>query len=232
MGHAAGPGPLEGQIFGSGRDVLFVALHGDLSNGANADYHHDIARRIARSHSNVTAFGLIRPGYRDSAGNASRGSNNKRRDHYTSTNNKLVADTIRNLKNSIGASRVVALGHSGGAAQLGAVIGRFPGLIDSAILVSCPCDIKRWRQMRGRSAWTKSQSPSRFVNKVPSSTRVIAITGSSDGNTRPVLASAYVERLQKNGVPSAFIEVSGADHGYGGALRRSAEQYASQEIKR
>lgn len=229
---AAGPGPLAGRVFGNGSEVLFVALHGDLSDGGNADYQHGIAERIARANSNVTAFGLVRPGYRDGAGNASPGSNNNRRDHYTRQNNALVADTIANLKAAIGARRVVALGHSGGAAQLGAIIGSHPGLIDSAILVSCPCDIARWRQMRGRGAWSKSQSPSSLVRRVPSATRVIAVTGAGDDNAFPVLAQNYIGALQKRGVPSAFIEVPGAQHSYGSALRGAAERLANQEIRR
>ncbi|MCT4557092.1 MAG: S9 family peptidase [Pelagimonas sp.] len=228
---ADGPGPLNGELYSNGNRVLFVVLHGDLSSGASADYHKGTAKRMAGI-PGTTSFALIRAGYRDSQGRKSPGSHGGRRDHYTNRNNKLVADTISNLKKSTGAKRVVALGHSGGAAQLGSIIGRFPGLIDSAILVSCPCDITRWRQMRGRSAWNKSQSPSRYVKKVTKSTKVIAITGSNDSNTFPTLAQNYVAKLQSNGVPSSYIEVPGAAHSYQGALRKVAEQTAKREIQR
>lgn len=228
---ADGPGPLEGRFFGNANgSVLVVTLHGDLSNGSSAQYQYDIAQRIAQGNQNVVAFGIIRPGYSDGAGLRSPGSNNNRRDHYTSRNNALVATTIQNLKRQTGATRVVAVGHSGGAAQLGAVIGAYPGLVDSAILASCPCDIRRWRQMRGKSVWRNSQSPLRFAGSVGSSTRVFAITGSSDSNTSPTLAQSYVANLKSNGVPSAFVSVSGAGHSYRG-LRAKVEQIAIQETR-
>ena len=229
---AEGPGPLEGRFFGNQNGkILVVALHGDLRNGSTADYQHGIANRIAKANRNVIAFGMIRAGYSDKSGLRSPGSNNGRRDHYTSGNNKRVADTIAKLKKATGATRVVAIGHSGGAAQLGSVIGRFPGLVDVAVLVSCPCDIARWRKMRGRSAWAKSQSPSRYVKKVSTNTRVIAITGSKDNNTYPVLAKAYVAALQKRGVSASFISVNGAGHGYKGALSRAAEKAVNSAIR-
>lgn len=232
LAYADGPGPLNGALFGNANGtVLVVTLHGDLSDGSNANYQHGIAQRIASADRNVVAFGLIRPGYRDDQGRKSTGSNTKRRDHYTARNNKLVADTIANLKAATGARRVVALGHSGGAAQLGAIIGRFPGLIDSAILVSCPCDVPRWRRERNRKAWRKSQSPHRVLNKVPPSTRVIAITGTADANTFPALAQDYVAGLTARGIAAAFVPVAGQGHGYRG-LSRTAERTALQEIRR
>lgn len=225
-------GPLSGKLFGAASaDVLVVTLHGDLSNGSAAQYQYGIAERLAASGDNVAAFGLIRPGYSDGEGRRSVGSHTNRRDHYTSANNALVAQTIANLKETTGASRVIAIGHSGGAAQLGTVIGIAPGLIDSAILVSCPCNIPRWRQMRGKSAWPKSQSPHRFVDSVASTTRVFAVTGLADNNTSPALARAFVSTLQDAGRTAEFVGVAGAGHGYR-QLSRTVEDLAVQEIRR
>lgn len=229
---ADGPGPLAGRLFGGANKTLFVSLHGDLSRGGQATYHFGIASRVVASASSVTGFALIRPGYSGGSGLKSPGSNNGRRDHYTSKNNALVAQTIKNLKATIGAKRVVALGHSGGAAQLGVIIGRYPGLIDSAVLVSLPAYISRWRKMNSRSAWTKSQSPHSFANKVPASTRVLAFTGGSDSNTSPTLASDYIAKLRARGVPASFTKVRGAKHNYKGALQKAAEKAAKSEVRR
>ena len=228
---AQSPGPLEGRLFGNqnGR-VLVVTLHGDLSDGSDASYHYDIARGIAGRNNNVLAMGILRPGYADGQGLRSRGSNNGRRDHYTRRNNQLVADTIQNLRNATGATQVIAIGHSGGAAQLGVIIGSNPGLIDTAILVSCPCDITRWRQMRGRGAWNSSLSPSDFVRRVPASTRVIAVTGANDDNTVPVLAQTYIAQLQSRGISAAYVEVPGAGHSYG-QMSGTVQQLALQAIR-
>ncbi len=228
---AQSPGPLQGRLFGNQQgSVLVVTLHGDLSDGSNATYHYDIAQQIAGRNRNVIAFGMLRPGYADGQGLQSPGSNNNRRDHYTRRNNQLVAETIQNLRSATGASQVIAIGHSGGAAQLGAVIGRFPGVVDVAVLVSCPCDISRWRQMRGRGNWSNSQSPSRFVGNVPASTRVIAVTGANDDNAFPVLAQTYIAQLQSRGVPASYVEVSGAGHSYGG-LRSTVQNVVLREIR-
>lgn len=226
------PGPLAGSIFGSGQRALVVVLHGDLSNGRDATYHRSFAEDIARRHGDVTAVALIRPGYSGGRGLQSAGSNNNRRDHYTRANNDLVAESIRALQRATGARRVIVVGHSGGAAQVGAIIGRFPQLVDSAVLVSCPCDIGRWRSMRGRSAWQNSESPSQFASRVSRSTRVIAVVGANDSNTAPALSQDYVAALQARGVPAGMMLVRGASHDFNGSLRSAALSAVEAEVQR
>lgn len=225
-------GPLQGRSFGSGNQVLVVLLHGDVSSGGPADYLYGVASEIARANGGVTAVALLRPGYNDREGRQSAGSHNGRRDHYTGRNNDLVAQSIQALKASIRPRRVVVMGHSGGAAQLGSVIGRHSGLVNSAILVSCPCDIPRWRANRGGSGWSQSQSPVRFVGGIGRGTRVVAITGANDGNTTPSLAQQYVQAATSAGVAATFASVPGAGHDFGGALRSAAMRVLAQEIGR
>ena len=43
-------------------------------------------------------------------------------------------------------------------------------------------------------------------------TRIIAITGADDPNTKPWLAEDYVALLGKRGVDARFVAVAGADH--------------------
>ena len=226
------PGPLAGTMFGSGQRALVVVLHGDLSNGRDATYHRSFAEDIARRNSGVVAVALVRPGYSGGRGLQSAGSNNNRRDHYTRRNNDLVAESIRALQRATGARRVIVVGHSGGAAQVGAIIGRFPQLVDSAVLVSCPCDIGRWRSKRGRGAWQNSESPSQFASRVPRSTRVIAVVGSNDSNTAPVLSQEYIAGLQARGVPAGVTVVRGASHDFNGSLRSTALAAVEGEIPR
>jgi predicted esterase len=167
---------------------------------------------MAQEHK-VVAIALLRPGYWDSDGRRSFGSHNAHHDHYTARNNELLAKTIANLKKENGFSRVVAVGHSGGAAQIGAVIGQYPGLVDVAILAACPCDIKRWRKDRG-SEWPNSepQSPSNFVEKVDRSTTVTALTGTNDIVTKAYLADEYVDSLRNVGINANFLSVPGGEH--------------------
>jgi len=102
------------------------------------------------------------------------------------------------------------MGHSGGAAQLGSVIGQRAGLVDGAILLSCPCDVKRWRAPN--RPFPRSQSPSDFAASTSPATQVIAITGANDDNTYSALASDYVSSLQAAGVNAKFVEVPNAGH--------------------
>jgi pimeloyl-ACP methyl ester carboxylesterase len=111
---------------------------------------------------------------------------------------------------------VIYVGHSGGAAIGGVLIGKARGLIDAAVLVSCPCDIPRWLRERHQPAWRRSVSPSLYGPRVPRTTRVAVIAGETDLNTFPAQAEDYVRRLARRGVDARFILVAGAGHGLSG----------------
>jgi pimeloyl-ACP methyl ester carboxylesterase len=194
--------------------VLVVVVHGDISDGGAATYHAAFARGLGRP--GVVAVALIRPGYVDAAGRKSEGSTLDRSDNYTAANVAAIAGAIDALKKHYRARRVIYVGHSGGAAIGGVLVGRRPGLVDAAVLVSCPCDIARWLHERGRPPWPRSLSPDFFIARVPTTTELIAITGTGDANTFPALAQDYVARLTARGVPARFVAVEGAGHGFSG----------------
>ncbi len=195
--------------------TLVVLVHGDGSDGGPTDYLYSFARSIAGFKPRVVAAALLRPGYFDKDGRTSQGSNYNRRDSYTARNVAVVGKAIAALKTRYKARRVVAVGHSGGAAISGVLIGQQPGLIDAAVLVSCPCDIARWRSDKNRGAWSNSLSPQGFTATVAKTTTVVAITGADDTNTRPHLAEAYVSALTARGVRASARIVQGAGHGFG-----------------
>lgn len=227
---ADGPGPLNGAMFGDHGQTLVVFLHGDVSGGGAASYHYPYAEKLAQP--GVVVFAMLRPGYADSAGRKSPGSNNGRRDHYTRENDDLVAATIGNLKKATGARRVIAIGHSGGAAQIASIIGRYPGLINTAILASCPCDVPKWRRLNNVPAWPRSESPMDFAAKVPKSTTVIALVGQNDTNAWPELSQAYLAVLQSHGVSASFVKVPGASHDFRTNLAAATLATAAQQIGR
>ena len=210
---------------GAGRSpALVVVVHGDISDGGAATYHAAFARTLVRP--GLIAVALIRPGYADASGRTSEGSTLGRVDNYTPANVAAVVGAIDALKKHYQPRRVIYIGHSGGAAIGGVLIGRRPGLIDAAMLVSCPCDIAHWLHARGMPPWRRSLSPDFFIPRVPLTTEVVAITGSKDGNTFPALAEDYVARLKARGVPATFVGVEGAGHGLSGlaaTARRTAE---------
>ena len=194
---------------------LVVVLHGDVSSGGPANYHFAFAQKLvdAPDARNLVVVAMVRPGYPDGAGNTSTGDAHGRYDHYTPENIDAVADAIRQLKEHYRASRVVLVGHSGGAATSAVILGRHPGLAAAAVLVSCPCVISTWRAQRAReSAWLRSESPHDWAKKVPEASRVVALTGTDDTNTKPALAEEYVELLRRRGIDARFIAVPGASH--------------------
>jgi len=192
--------------------TLVVFLHGDMSRGGAAHYLYERAEEMGGI-PGVVGVGLIRPGYYDNGGNTSDGPN-KRLDHYTEENNRIVAEAIKALKQKHKAGRTIVVGHSGGAAQTGVILGRYPDLIDGSILVSCPCDIPQWRANRGKDPWPNSQSPRDFIDQVSLDIKVIAITGSNDSNTAFSLAVDYVDRLKARGIDAQFVMANGTNHGF------------------
>jgi len=188
---------------------LAVFIHGDVSAGGPADYVFRWAARAVTDGTVVVA--ILRPGYGDSEGNLSTGEAHGRQDHYTRHNVDAVGAAVKALREHHRASRVVLAGHSGGAAFAGVIIGRHPGVADGAVLVACSCDIPQWRHRRGRP-WPHSLSPHALVKQVPTSTRVVSLTGDRDDNTTPDLARDYVKDLAQRGVAARFVAVAGAAH--------------------
>lgn len=189
--------------------TLVVVMHGDLSSGAPATYHRQLAAEAARSLPEAAVVALVRPGYPDGEGRTSDGALNGRNDHYTAANMALVAEAIGVLRQRTGAERVIAVGHSGGAATAANILALHPGTLDAAALLACPCALRPWRA--GRSAWSRSVDPLAGVPAVPTTARVIAYTGDLDTNTQPVLARQYVDGLAARGVSARFTAIS-ADH--------------------
>lgn len=198
------------------RTTLLIFIHGDGYRPDPSDYRpSDYLYRIAQGYGakGVVAVGLIRPGYFDSKGNHSTGTSHRDKDNYQPDVIETVAATVRVLKNHYKAENVVLAGHSGGSAISGVIIGKFPGLVNAAVLGACPCNVPVWRTMRrGHNNWHLSLSPHDFIGGIDKNTRVIAVTGANDGNTKPVLARDYVASLKGMGIDATNIEVPGMGH--------------------
>ena len=206
--------PLKGKSYGKGQKFTIVFLHGDVSGAGEkpANYYARFMSYIAARAPESTAIDMLRPGYANGSGLVSPGTNHKRRDQYTATNNDLVAETLKSLRVSNPDAKLIVVGHSGGAAQLGAVIGRYPGIVDTAILLAFTCDIKKWRAKYRPFPRSEKQSPIKFASTIGPDTKVIAITGARDKNTWSDLAKSYVDIAQKNGTDAILLEVAGVGH--------------------
>ena len=215
---------VKGKVAADSGGALIVVLHGDGSRGGPTDYQYRIAQEAAADHADATAVAILRPGYLDAKGKRSEGRDNGRRDHYTPENIDSVATVIKTLREHYRPARVLLIGHSGGAAFTGVIVGRHPGLVDGAVLVSCPCDISRWRQSSGGSDWPNSLSPSSFADRVPITALVLAVTGGNDKNTDPRLGRNYVESLTRRGIAAEFREIPGATHDMDGVMRAATRE--------
>ena len=204
-------GQLQGAQWGTGKQATVVILHGDVSGGSGrspANYHYRLARQISKDNRNATVVALLRPGYHDGDGRKSPGT--RKFDQYTRKHNDMVAEALKVMKKARPNAELIVVGHSGGAAQLGTVIGRHPGVVDTAILMACPCHLTKWRQ--GRRPMTASQSPHRYVSKISKRTKVIALTGAKDDNTTPALAQDFIARAKKAGLTSELYIIKGEGH--------------------
>jgi pimeloyl-ACP methyl ester carboxylesterase len=189
--------------------VLMVYLHGDKSSGAPLSWELNYSQQFMSA--DVAAVTMVRPGYPTESGARSSG-NTQREDHYTDHNVSAVAGALKRLKNAHKARKLVVVGHSGGSAVTGVLFGKFPGLADAIVLLSCPCDVANWRNSQNKRAWPRSLSPSDFTANVPMNGRVLAMTGSRDTNTDERLARNYVVKLKGRGVNAVFRSIAGADH--------------------
>ncbi len=190
--------------------ALVIFIHGDQSDMKAVTSMPRLAKNIQLPSDVIKVF-ILRPGYFDAQGNESTGYNYGRRDSYTSENIDEVTAAIQSLQKFYGLKNTVLVGHSGGAAYVGVMIGRTPGIANGALLLSCPCDISSWRSDHQAQPWG-SLSPINFHKTIPTTTRVIAITGDNDNNTREHLAKEYVAALTKRGVNANYISAVNTAH--------------------
>jgi len=199
------------------RTSLIIFIHGDgyrrdPSDYGPSDYMYRIAQHFGAK--GVVAIGLIRPGYFDSMGNHSTGNSYRDRgDNYRPDVIATVAAAVKVLKNHYKAEYVLLVGHSGGSAISGVIIGKYPGLVNAAVLAACPCNVPDWRFMRsGRNNFPFSLSPHNFIDNIDKKSTVVAVTGGNDESTKPVIARDYVASLKGKGINATFIEVPGIGH--------------------
>lgn len=197
------------------RTSLIIFIHGDgyrrdPSDYGPSDYMHRIAQQFGEK--GVVAVGLIRPGYYDSKENHSTGNSYREGDNYRPDVIATVAAAVKVLKNHYKAEYVVLAGHSGGSAISGVIIGKYPGLVNAAVLGACPCNVPDWRFRRGRKNWRFSLSPHDFIGGIDKKTTIFAVTGGNDGNTESVLARDYVASLRSAGIDATYIEVPEVGH--------------------
>ncbi|HKW75951.1 MAG TPA: alpha/beta fold hydrolase [Terriglobales bacterium] len=197
--------------------VLVVVLHGDLPKPM---YHYKFAGEAAAQLDNVVVAAMLRPGYTDGMGDRSEGEMGQYDgDNYTPEVVDAVADAIKQLKEKSHPARTVLVGHSGGAAITGDLLGRWPSLVNAALMVSCPCDVPAWRkhmlEVQKSPIWlepVKSLSPLNLAEKIPRTVRVRMLVGADDPVAPPEFSRRYAEALRKHGDDVSLTVLPGLKH--------------------
>lgn len=246
--HGASSPVLSAQSFGpdAARDVrtLVLVLHADGDGDvpvAFADAAHGIADAIPHAR----AVALLRPGYRDAAGNSSPGMRGGiGGDSYTAERIAAVGDTVAQWRARYPQARTILVGQSGGAAMAAALTGLRPGLVDGVVLAGCPCMLPEWRKYRAKQGHgsfatpVSSFDPLMTVGGVAPATRVALLVGSNDTDTPQRFSRAYAEALALRGIATDYRVLPGRGHDLLGdpdlidAVRRmSADPVVQQNAK-
>lgn len=222
---------LDGLQIGSGTDLNIVMLHGDEGNGGDPLAYAAFGTEIARRLPMATVHMLLRPGYSDPWGRQSPGENYGRRDQYTLESAALIADTLERIKQD---KPLLAIGHSGGAAQLALALSLKDEIADEAILVGCPCDLDLWKSLNPN--WpsdTLVRSVSATSVGAPQLDHIVVLVGESDNITPPSSSASYSQHLRDSGVSNDLKVIAGGDHAGNRALSKawlSAILTASQRL--
>jgi pimeloyl-ACP methyl ester carboxylesterase len=207
------------------RVTLVVALHGDAPN-APPSIHDVFAQRVAELLNGTVAVGVLRPGYSDGAGDRSDGERGRATgDNYTAAVVDAITELVGELKTSYAASTVVMVGHSGGAAIVGNILGRSPSSANAALLVACPCNVPAWRRYMLRSyLWpygpmalvfglpTESLSPLDLAPGVSNKLPVRILVGDQDAVAPVRFSEEYAEALRRQGVDVHLTIARGLEH--------------------
>ena len=199
---------------------LVIVIHGDAPF-EKPDYQYHFAENIARQNKNTIAIGILRPGYTDPDNNTSNGIKGfTTGDNYTLAVNEAIAEAVLQLKNVYHPFKTILIGHSGGAAIAGDIIGLKPKLVNDAILVSCPCNLSEWRKyMHNRQmlnlAWlfnVQSISPMAVADSISEETEVTIVVGEKDDVTPIYLSKEYYEKLKSLNRKCKLVSIPNESH--------------------
>jgi pimeloyl-ACP methyl ester carboxylesterase len=186
--------------------TLYAYVHADL-NPVGLD--HAVTRALRAVDPFAATVVMLRPGYADFRGGQTTPVTHPRPgDAYRREDALALGEALGVLRTRLGAQRVVVIGHSGGAALTANIAALFPGLVDHAVVVSCPCNLPAWRahqaQVWASRAWLapyRSLSPHLVADAIPKTTTVSVVVGGRDTNTPPWLHEEFADLVRSMGAP-------------------------------
>lgn len=199
------------------KPILLIFIHGDgLPGGGPSDYLKFQATKFVNN--KVVSVVLIRPGYYDSYGHYSTGESYAFScsgypcDSYRPQTVDTLAAAIKKLKKFYKARCTILVGHSGGAIMSSIILGRYPHLVNGAVLASTIYNVHKWAKKHKWESYPNSLSPNDYVNKIPKKDFVYIVSGTKDTDTYPAMSEEYYAALQKHGVRAKFFKVDGGTH--------------------
>lgn len=227
-------------LMGAPRDdaPLVVVLHGDAP-GRKPSYQYLFASKVAQAIPGTRVAALLRPGYADPFGGRSEGDRGSfaAGENYTPQVVEDLAVAIGEMKRQWGAQQVVLIGHSGGSALTADIAALHPDLVQTAILVSCPCDVPAFRHHMARSQWSPvwlfpvhAISPIATLREMNPSISVLSISGDQDPIALPQYSEAYIAAAKHRGLNASMISIP--DQGHEIFLLPEVIQLVTQEIQR
>ncbi|HEY6307763.1 MAG TPA: alpha/beta fold hydrolase [Candidatus Angelobacter sp.] len=203
----------------SDRPALILVLHGD-SPFAPPSYQYVFAREAAGQMDNVIVAALLRPGYADGTGDQSSGVRGATTgDNYTPAVVDAVAQVLDQLKTRYKPAATILVGHSGGAAITGNLLGRWPAAANGALMISCPCDLTAWRKYmdkkRPNPIWrdpVDSLSPVDLAGKISHDAHIRLLVGSQDDVAPPEFTQEFATAARPTGADIKVILAPGLPH--------------------
>ena len=198
--------------------TLVFVLHGDAPF-AKPSYHYAFAAEAAKL-PGVRAIGILRPGYEDKDGDISPGVRGLTTgDNYTPDRVDAIARAIARIEARYPGARHIVVGHSGGAAITADLAALRPDLVDGVLLVSCPCDLPKWRAfMKKKIPQAPFEQPVDSYNSialVPRLSPRLALSmmvGSADDTAPPDLTQAYAAAARSHGIAVDLRILPGKPH--------------------
>ena len=187
---------------------LVIFIHGDQVETKNI-YFDTFASEFVQP--DILLISITRPGWTNIKDHKSEGKLNiSNGDNYIPKEDvDPIYRVIKKLKKKFKTLETLVVGHSGGAAITGILYGRFTKLVDSAILISCPCIVPLWRRDYYNNIIKKtnklfcmpkfkSHSPHQYVKKISSNLKIHIFAGNQDKNTLPIYSEEYQILLKQN----------------------------------
>jgi dienelactone hydrolase len=199
--------------------TLVIVLHGDAPFN-KPSYQYTVASRAAAAIPDTIVATLLRPGYTDPDNDTSVGvRGHTTGDNYTPEVLDQLATTIKTLTGEIQPSRIVLMGHSGGATLSADLIARDPHLAQGALLVSCPYDVPAFRHhmfwVHPNPLWffpVDSLSPLDGVKDIDPKTKIRMIVGSKDPLALPAYTIAYADATRARHLDVQTIILPDKEH--------------------